>query len=158
MISLNSSYSDWKAFIDKFPDHIARFGKDFKHLYINRAIENEIQMPASAVMGKSNRDLRIPNNDKALDELENCISFVYETGLPTTYYTWHTFPEGTRYYFMKLIPGFVDATTQVDSVWAITREITTLKEYEKKLRKSRKMLLKKNQQLDQANANLDTFF
>ena len=149
---------DWKFFIDNFPDHIARYGTDFTHLYINRAIENEIQMPAAQVVGKSNRDLRIPDNDKALNELEHNIQSVFETGLPATYYTRHTFPEGTKYYYMKLSPGFADGAAQVESVWAITREITTLKQYEKKLRQSRKALQKKNQQLDEANANLDTFF
>lgn len=158
MNSLTDSSSDWKAFIDNFPDHIARFNRDFKHLYINRAIENEIQLPASQVIGKSNRDLGIPNQNKALDELENRIHFVFQSGSPTTYYTQHTFPEGTKYYFMKLIPGLLTGTTQVESVWAITREITTLKEYEKKLRRSQKLLLRKNQALDKANANLDTFF
>jgi PAS domain S-box-containing protein len=155
---IDSTSSDWKAFIDNFPDHIARFDKDCKHLYINRAIENEIQLPASQVTGKSNRELRIPNNNRALDRLETSIRFVFETGLPAIYYTQHRFESGKRYYFMKLIPGFVATTTQVESVWAITREITTLKEYEKKLRRSRKLLLKKNQQLDHINTNLDTFF
>lgn len=128
---IDSFSSDWKAFIDNFPDHIARFNSNFQHLYINRAIENEIQMPASQVLGKSNRDLRIPNNDKSLNELESKIRFVFQTHLPATYYTHHNFPEGTRYYFMKLIPSFLAGTTQVESVWAITREITTLKQYEK---------------------------
>ncbi len=115
-------------------------------------------MPAAEVVGRSNRDLRIPGNDKALQALENSIRFVFQTGLNATYYTQRTFPEGIRYYYMKLTPGFIDGTTQVESVWAITPEINTLKQYEKKLRQSRKALRKKNQQLDQVNANLDTFF
>lgn len=123
--------SDWKAFIDNFPDHIARYDKDFKHLYINRAIENQIQLSAAQVEGKSNRDLQIPSDDKALDELENRIRFVFESGLAATYYTKHTFPEGTKYFYMKLTPGFVAGTTHIESVWAVTREITNLKQFEK---------------------------
>ncbi len=88
-------------------------------------------MPAAEVVGRSNRDLRIPGNDKALQALENSIRFVFQTGLNATYYTQRTFPEGIRYYYMKLTPGFIDGTTQVESVWAITPEINTLKQYEK---------------------------
>ncbi len=156
--SSNQFHLGYKSFIDNFPDHIANFDRDFKHLYINKAIENEIQMSASQVIGKSNRDLNIPGDEKALDELESKISFVFDTGSPTTYYTQHTFPDGTRYYFMKLIPGYFTESEEVVSVWAITREITALKEFEKELQTSERSLQQKNLELGQLNISLDRFF
>jgi PAS domain S-box-containing protein len=150
--------SRWKTFLDNFPDHVAQYDSNFRHLYINKAIEKETGLPLSHLIGKSNRDLNIPNNKQAIEVLENRIRTVFQTHASIDHYTQHSFPEGTRYYHMKLVPEFSPTGTEVTSVWAITRDITALKQYEKKLKKSKKKLRRKNQELDALNAELDTFF
>ncbi|WPP53158.1 sensor histidine kinase [Catalinimonas niigatensis] len=151
----HQAQQDWKAFIDHFPDHIANFDRDYKHLYINQAIENEISLPASAVLGKSNRDLGIPGDEKELDAIEATIDSVFELQEPIDHYTHHQFEDGVRYYFMKFIPQ-INSSGKVESVWAMTREITLLRHTQEKLKISQQDLEKKNQELDRANATQQT--
>jgi PAS domain S-box-containing protein len=151
----------WKRFIDRFPDPIACYDQDYKHLYINEAIEKEINMPASQVIGKSNRDLNIPNNEAYLSDLEKQIRFVFETGKPSIYFTQHTFQQETRYYFMKLTPEVSNQQEQqgsIQSVWAVTRDITQLKQTEIELKQAEHELRKQNMELRQLNTDLDTTF
>lgn len=149
----------WESFVNKFPDPIARYDKQYKHLFINEAIENEIGMRSSDVIGKSNRDLRIPNNEVLLNELEAKIKSVFETGQPEVNYTEHQFPNETRYYYMKLIPDvYEEEDNVVRSVWAITRDITQLKNTELGLKEAEASLRTQNAELSQLNADLDTFF
>jgi PAS domain S-box-containing protein len=158
---MHESHPEWKRFIDSFPDHVARYDHDYKHLYINRAIEQEIGMSAAEVIGKSNRDLKIPNDEAFLAELERKIRHVFSTGEATENYTQHEFPDQTRYYYMKLSPDFKIRDGQkagVNSVWAITRDITQLKQAQINLQQAEKHLQQQNLELNQLNTDLDTFF
>ncbi|PRY14392.1 PAS domain S-box-containing protein [Pontibacter ummariensis] len=156
---MNAPQPGWESFVNRFPDPIARYDKQYKHLFINEAIENEIGMRSCDVIGKSNRDLRIPNDDGLLNELEAKIRSVFETGKPEVNYTEHQFPNGTRYYYMKLIPDFHEGEGNgVRSVWAITRDVTHLKQTELGLKEAEASLRTQNAELSQLNADLDTFF
>lgn len=156
---MQAPHIGWESFVNKFPDPIACYDRDYKHLFINEAIENEIGIPSCDVIGKSNRDLKIPNDNDLLNKLEAKIKSVFETGQPEVNYTEHQFPNETRYYYMKLIPDFYeDEENVVRSVWAITRDITHLKQTEIGLKNAETNLRVQNAELSQLNADLDTFF
>ncbi|WP_242918637.1 PAS domain-containing sensor histidine kinase [Pontibacter liquoris] len=155
------SHLDWKNFINRFPDSVACYDQNLKHLYANQAIENEIGVPVSDIIGKTNRELNIPGNPALLDALEEKIRSVFETGKPVVNYTQHAFADQTRFYFTKLIPEFSNQPGQencVKSVWAFSRDITHLKQNEIDLQNAEKNLRKQNLELIHLNADLDTFF
>lgn len=151
----------WGSFIENFPDSIARYDNACKYLFINKAIEKEIMIPAAEVIGKSNRDLKIPNDEALLVELEGKIKKVFATGQPANHYTQHEFPHGIQYYYMKLIPDFAEEQERervVRSVWALTRDITHLKQTEIDLKNAEANLRRQNAELFQLNTDLDDFF
>ncbi len=157
MLRINASESYWKAtFVDNYPDCVARYDRQYKHLYVNQAILNETGLTEADLIGKSNREVGIPNGEE-VNKWEQTIQQIFISGQPGIHYTHYHFPFGTRYYHTRFIPEFTP-TGEIASVLAITREITESRNFQKKLQKSRNRLKEKNKELNQLNISLDNFF
>ena len=52
--------ASWRALVENAPDIISRFDRDLRYVYVNPAVETATGPTASALIGKSNRELGLP--------------------------------------------------------------------------------------------------
>ena len=59
---------DFRALAENAPGMIARLDRDHRYVYVNPAVEDMTGLPASEILGKTNRELRMPEELSALWE------------------------------------------------------------------------------------------
>jgi PAS domain S-box-containing protein len=104
---------------------------------VNAHSEQVTGFPADRVVGKTNRELGMPQEIFSL--LEKNLSSVFATGKPVTIEYQYTGTAGTGYYETRLIAEFA-TNGAVQSVLAVTRDITAHKQMEEALRKAHAQL------------------
>ena len=131
--TLRESQEQCRALAENSPDIVARFDRQMRHLYVNAHSEQVTGLPADRVVGKTNRELGMPQEIFSL--LEKNLSSVFATGKPVTIEYQYTGTAGTGYYETRLIAEFA-TNGAVQSVLAVTRDITAHKQMEEALRKA----------------------
>lgn len=124
---LRVSEEKFRTLAESSEDTIMRFDRNFRHLYVNPVVEKQTELPAKDFIGKTHKELGFP---EFLVELwEKTIAEVFlkkeksriEFQLPNNIWIdW------------ILLPVF-NEKNEVDSVITSGRDITSLKEYEKKI-------------------------
>ncbi|KCZ72974.1 PAS domain S-box [Candidatus Methanoperedens nitroreducens] len=127
---------EFRALAENAPDIIAQFDKELRHIYVNMAIERATGMPRDSFIGKTNRELGMPENlitlwDKALQT-------VFETGQETTIEFYFPTPGGQGYFESRIVPEFAKDGS-VESVLGISRNITERMRAEEELRKAKEL-------------------
>ncbi|MDP2038314.1 MAG: PAS domain S-box protein, partial [Ignavibacteria bacterium] len=124
---LRVSEEKFRTLAESSEDTIMRFDRNFRHLYVNPVVEKQTELPAKDFIGKTHMELGFP---EILVELwEKTIASVFlkkeknriEFQLPNN--TWIDW---------ILLPVF-NEKNEVDSVITSGRDITSLKEYEKRI-------------------------
>ncbi|MBD2459736.1 PAS domain S-box protein [Oscillatoria sp. FACHB-1407] len=123
----------FKTLADNSPDIIARMDHNFRHVYINAAITRATGLPPEAFIGKTNADLNMPIYLRNL--WQERMQQVFVTGQPCSYEFEFPAPDGTRYYFARLVPEFAP-NGMVESILCITSDFTEVKQVERSLRDS----------------------
>ncbi len=113
--------SELQTLADNVPDIIARFDREFRHVFVNAAVHKATGLPPDAFLGKTNRDLWMPA--ALCDTWETALSEVFESGKPTLETFALNTPDGERRYDSQLVPEF-GADGHVEHVLAITRDVT----------------------------------
>ncbi|MBS1792686.1 MAG: PAS domain S-box protein [Acidobacteria bacterium] len=90
------------AILTGTPTVIARMTRDFRHLYINDAIEAETGIPAARFIGRTLAEAGIP--ETASKPIEKAIGEVFETGETIETEFDYDSPNGRRYYLARLKP------------------------------------------------------
>jgi PAS domain S-box-containing protein len=130
---LHHRNQEFQALGENAPDIIARFDRDYRHLFINRAIERYIGISASELIGRSNRDLGM-DEDLVL-QWEAALHEVFETGEER----WIEFSfdsvVGPRWFQSRLAPEF-DQNGAVRSVLGVVRDMTHQRAADERLRDS----------------------
>ena len=130
---LQESERRYRSLAENDPDIIQRFDRDLRRLYVNPAFEPATGVPAQAALGKTDRELGLPEH--LIPFWEQAVRTVFRTGerqiigfeMPT--------PGGRRHYEAHLVPEFApDGSTE--HVLAITRDITERVRMEEALRES----------------------
>ncbi|UNU23212.1 PAS domain-containing sensor histidine kinase [Microcoleus vaginatus] len=114
-------------------DIIARFDREFRHLYINHAVESATGKPPAELMGKSNRESGMPPH--LCNLWDETFLKVFDTGKQETIEFEFPTPEGIKHYHCRVIPEFAEDNS-VETVLSIARDITELKKVEFQLRQS----------------------
>jgi PAS domain S-box-containing protein len=121
----------FRALAEENPDIIARFDREARHLYINPAISHYLDLIPDDIVGKTCRELGLP--DRLVERWEGLIRAVFDTGEPRE--TTIEFPgdDGFRLFNARLAPE-LDARGNVKSAIAAVRDITDLRHAEEAYR------------------------
>jgi PAS domain S-box-containing protein len=118
---------EFRALVENAPDVIARFDRQLRHVYLNPAAEGVTGIPSPEFIGKTNRELNLPEPN--LSNWEQIIQRIFETGLEDVFEFSFVTPTGLRYYQGRYVPEFA-ADGTVEFVVGICRDISELKQAE----------------------------
>jgi PAS domain S-box-containing protein len=119
---------EFKALVENSPDMISRLDTQLRHLYVNPVVERVTGRSASTFIGKTISEMGFP--EEKYKVWETALLQVLALGQEGIMEFDLSFPDVTKkYYESRLVPEFAsDGSTQ--SVLAVTRDITELKETE----------------------------
>jgi diguanylate cyclase (GGDEF)-like protein/PAS domain S-box-containing protein len=122
-----------RSLLDNSPDIVARFDRNLRHVYVNPAAEALRGLPAATLIGKTMADVGVPKEMRAL--LESQMQQVLANGKESSFEGMATGADGATYHQVRLTPEF-DETGVVRTVLVGSRDITRLKQAEKRLSES----------------------
>jgi PAS domain S-box-containing protein len=121
----------FEALAENSPDIIARFDREYRHLYVNPTIELATGVPAGAFIGRTNAELGNP--PEATAQWHALLDQVFRTGdAADQEFTFDT-PGGRRHFHARAKPELVDEDG-VHTVLCTTRDVTLLKRAEERQR------------------------
>ncbi len=133
-MDLKEREEELKTLIENSPDAITRFDENLRHSFINPAGTQMTGLREEDYIGKTHAELGMPK--ELVEEVDNLLKSVFETGKTKTYRFELPTPEGVKYYYSYNIPEF-DEKGEVKSVLAIAHDITQSKQMEDKLKAAR---------------------
>ena len=92
----------FRSFAQNTDDAMARFDRKLRYLYVNPIVEKVTGMASSAFIGRTNRELRMPNENTVLWDAN--LRSVFSSGQRTTLEFEYHSPEGTRILSSLLVP------------------------------------------------------
>jgi PAS domain S-box-containing protein len=112
---------EFLALVENAPDVIARYDRNFRHVYVNRAVEQATGRPAATWIGKSLREMDIPADLLAFWEAK--LAAVFADGQEQVIEYQGYSPDEPRWYESRLTPEFAPDGT-VAYVLNVARDIT----------------------------------
>ncbi|MDV2995976.1 MAG: Sensor histidine kinase TodS [Chroococcidiopsis sp. SAG 2025] len=152
---LNRREEEFRALVENSPDIIARFDRDLRHLYVNPVVEQATGLPPETYVGKTHAEVGV--------SVEICT--LWQSSLRQVFATQqadffeYDFPapgNGIRYYQTRVVPEF-NPDGSVQTLLAITRDITQSKLAEQALRAREAQLRQQAEELKRANQVKDEF-
>jgi PAS domain S-box-containing protein len=140
---LRQRKESFEALADNVPDIIARFDRQYRHLYVNRAIEKATGIPRANFIGKSNRDLNMPEQQVLF--WEAAFDAIFQSGEAKTIEFSFDTPTGPTVFQAHIVPELA-LNGRVETALSIVRNITELKQTEEMLRQSQEELERRVQE------------
>ncbi len=132
--ALQQRERELRTITENAPDIIARFDREMRHLFVNPAIERVTGIPAESFVGKTNREMEMP--EELVVAWEEKIGRVLETRQPAVSEFSFTAPDGRILRFEGRATPEFGADGTVESVLSVVRDITERHQTEAKLRES----------------------
>jgi len=131
--ALKARENEFRTLAENSPDMIARFDREGRHIYANPAYSESYNRSPEEIIGKTLNDLGI--GPQMVGFWGEHYEKVFITGKPKTMEFLSISPQGKEHCFnTRIVPEFVN--NQVNSVLAISRDITDIKEAENKLKET----------------------
>ncbi len=128
---------EFSALVENAPDIIARFDRDLRYVYVNSAMSAATGIARKALVGKTSRELAMPVYLGSLWEEE--IRRVFDSGEECRIEFDCPCQGVMRYFEARAVPEF-GRDNAVESVLAISRDITQRKQAELELMRQKKLL------------------
>ncbi len=120
-----------RSVTENTPDGLTRFDGQFRHVFVNSVMEKVSDRPAAETLGKTHRELGVP--DALCDQWEKAIRFVFDHAAPSALeFSVDTPHDGLRYFSCRLVPE-LDERGQVESALGLTHDTTSRRAYERQL-------------------------
>ncbi len=132
--ALHRREQEFRALAENSPDIVARYDRNLRVLYVNPAIEKDRGVRREEIIGRSNEDLKMPADKLQL--WNSTLQEVFLTGLENEIYFDYAAPGKRSYYHARIVPEFSPDGT-VETVLAITRDITVIKAMEAALQREK---------------------
>ncbi|HBL60643.1 MAG TPA: hypothetical protein DDZ80_19980 [Cyanobacteria bacterium UBA8803] len=124
---------EFRALVENSPDVISRFDRQLRHVYVSPVIERITEIPPAAFIGKTNRELGMP--EELVSSWEAALQKVFDTGESELIEFEYSTPTGTINYQSHLAPEYAQDSS-VEFVLCVSRDITDRKRAEAELRQS----------------------
>ena len=120
-----------QSLADNTPDMLTRIDREYRHLFVNTAVEHATGMSAFEMLGKTHRQMGFPAQ---LCELwESAIQSVFDNGQPKLIEFMYAGTAGERQYSTRFVPE-LSARGSTESVLGVTIDITNQVRLEQSLR------------------------
>jgi diguanylate cyclase (GGDEF)-like protein/PAS domain S-box-containing protein len=129
--NLRKQEKEYKTLVENTPDVIARFDRQYRHIYVNPIVEKEFGMPPAKLLGKTHRELI--HSAEPADQSEQIIRQVFETGKEVVFESSIPTPTGNKYYLSRGVPEFAEDGSVISTL-IIHRNITERKLAEEHVR------------------------
>ncbi|TRW23659.1 PAS domain S-box protein [Flavobacterium zepuense] len=149
---LKESRDEYLTLVENTPDVITRWNKELSLVYANTAFEALTGIKNNLMLGKTNSEMGSAGNM----ELSNSIQRAFESGKMLELITAHNTPGGDIYFYTRITPE-KNLAGGVETILAIAREITDLKNAEKQLLELGNELAKRATELQRSNDDLRQF-
>ncbi len=126
----------YRTLTDNTPDVITRWDMELRLVYANQALVERSGQPLQALLGRTNLEIGHPESI-ARPWMES-LRRTFDTEKAQEHYNKVDSPSGAKHFFSRLVPEFVDG--KPDTVLAIAREITELKQAEADIQQSQQFL------------------
>jgi PAS domain S-box-containing protein len=133
--ALRHAENQLRTLVEHYPDFIARFDGECRHLYVSPSVTRAFGIPLERFVGKTLHELTIPGPSRQNEILEAGIRQAFEHGLPNTLEARWPTPEGERVFEVRHVPE-QDEHGRIVSVLGLTRDVTERKRAEEALRRS----------------------
>ncbi len=112
---------DLEALVENSPDIVARIDRDFRHVFVNRAIEAATGQPRERFLGKDHYELGMPA--ELVEPWRAVYRRVFDTGQEGRKEFEFETPQGTRTYSSRVVPEF-GPDGRVETVLSVARDVT----------------------------------
>jgi diguanylate cyclase (GGDEF)-like protein/PAS domain S-box-containing protein len=129
-LRLQQSENDLRSVLEASPDLIARFDREFRHVYVNPAVERVTGFTREKLLGRSMRDLRMAA--EFIDVWDTNLRRAFETGTPGEFEYQFDTVDGRRWFHTRIAPE-LRADASVERVLVVSRDVTERKAAEEEL-------------------------
>jgi PAS domain S-box-containing protein len=139
--ALKKSQNEFKMLAENSPDLITRYDKDLTYIYANKTVERITNIPLSQIIGKNNIEIELDSD--VVSFLEDMHLEVFRTGKTIKFEYRLTIDEKSYIFQAHLVPE-LSSNGNVESVLNVSRDITQIKNIERKLKEDKQEILEDN--------------
>ncbi|MEP6835394.1 MAG: PAS domain S-box protein [Gemmatimonas sp.] len=129
--TLRRRQRELQTLADNSPDILTRFDREFRHVFVNKAVERMTGIAPQSLIGKTNRELGMPESQ--CDLWEDTIRRVFESGHEQSVEFEYDTITGTKFMVGRFVPE-LGADGNVEFALGVTRDHTAERVAENALR------------------------
>lgn len=140
---LREREQEFRALVESSPDLILRLDNNLNNLYVNPAVDQFFNLSPDEFIGARMKDVaeqKLQANNETVHDWETNLRKTIETGREHKFESHYGSDEDVRYFYTFVVPEIIDEDGKVQSILAVTREITPLKRAQEKARSNEKLL------------------